>query len=59
LNKDITLANKDDIRAFLQTIKPKVSASTYANHVKAFRVFYRDFLGVSWSVDFKMPGFQT
>jgi len=55
LNRDIALATKDDIRAFLQAIKPKFSSSTYANHIKAFRVLYRDFLGVSWSVNFKMP----
>jgi len=55
LKKNIASATKDDLRSFLQEIKPKFSSSTYANHVKAFRVFYRDFLGVGWSVNFKMP----
>jgi len=55
LEKNIASATKDDLRTFLQAIKPRFSSSTYANHVKAFRVFYRDFLRVSWSVDFRMP----
>jgi len=55
LRKSIASATKDDLRSFLQEIKPKFSSSTYANHVKAFRVFYRDFLRVGWPVDFRMP----
>jgi integrase len=49
------LENRENIRGFLASFRDK-SPNTYANALKALRVFFRDFLSKEWLIQtFKFP----
>jgi integrase len=54
-SKPLQHISRQDIRAYLKDYLPK-SISTYANQVKALRIFFRDFLQAGYLVEtFKLP----
>jgi len=55
IDKEYNHVTTDDVRKYLKTYKKK-SKHTYANIIKSFRRFYRDFLRYPSLVDsFKLP----
>jgi len=55
ISKPVNGINKEDVRSFLQAVKEKYSANTYACFIKTIRRFFRDYLNRSELATFKFP----